>query len=267
MKSIEELRKKSGQKLPSRPRIAFLDIETAPNLGWFWEMWETNPIGVKTNWHLLSFSVKIMGEKKVRTYALPDYPIYKRNKEEDKFLVQDLWKVMNEADIIIAHNGDNFDIRKSNARFIFHRMRPPAPYKTIDTLKIARKHFKFDSNKLSSLGKYLGVGDKIPTTGAHLWFGCMNGDMKSWATMRAYNEQDVNLLEQVYLRLRPWSTTHPNLSLISRDVRACPNCQGHKLQRRGYCFGAAKKLARLQCQDCGKWSSMPVESVEKVVLK
>src|ERR1019366_3081154 len=119
------------------------------------------------------FAVKWSHEKQVRTYALPDYPGYKRDKESDKALVKELWRMMNDADIIIAHNGDGFDIKKSNARFIIHGLLPPATYKTIDTLKIARRHFKFGSNKLNDLGVTLGLGKKLPHTGAHLWFGCM----------------------------------------------------------------------------------------------
>jgi DNA polymerase elongation subunit (family B) len=108
---------------------------------------------------MLSFAVKWDGEKRVKTYALPDYPLFKRDKENDRDLVKDLYDVFDEADILIAHNGDRFDIRKSNARFIQHGLKPPITYKTIDTLKIARRQkFKFDSNRLNDLGHISGSG-------------------------------------------------------------------------------------------------------------
>lgn len=235
-------------------KVLFLDTENAPNLGYVWGMWEQNVIDVKSHWYFLSFAYKWQGSKSIQCHALPDFPAFQKNKECDKALVKKLWEVLDGADVVIAHNGDRFDLRKANARFAVHGLKPPSPYKTVDTLKVARRFFQFDSNKLDNLGQYLGVGRKIPHTGKHLWFGCMQGDPKSWATMRRYNCQDVSLAERVYLRLRPFMTTHPNLSYISR-LDACPTCQSHRLQSRGFNFNKSGKRPRLQCLDCGSWSA------------
>lgn len=244
-------------------KIALLDIETAPNLGWVWGMWEQNVIDFKKSWYMLSFSVKWLGDKRGKTYALPDFgPQYNKDPECDKALVKELWKVLDEADIVIAHNGDAFDIKKSNARFIAHNLPPPRPFKTIDTLKIARRHFKFDSNKLDNLGQYLGVGRKMPHTGKHLWLGCMRGEPRAWRMMRRYNAADVELLERVYLRLRPWATTHPNLNNYTRAC-GCPTCQSKNIHKRGFQVTRRGKYPRLHCQDCGAWSrGDPYERVE-----
>lgn len=235
-------------------KILFLDIETAPNLGYVWGMWEQNVIDFKKNWYMLSFAYKWQGEKKVTTHVLSDFLGYNRDKENDKELVRKLWSLLDQADIVIAHNGDRFDLRKSNARFITHGFKPPSPYKSIDTLKIARKHFAFDSNKLDDLGKYLGVGRKIPHTGKHLWFGCMAGDKKSWAIMRKYNAHDVELLERVYLKLRAWATGHPKLNHYTR-TSSCPTCQSKQLRPRGFMYTATGKRARMSCDSCGAWST------------
>lgn len=234
-------------------RIALIDIETAPNLGWVWGMWEQNVIQFEKSWYMLSFSYKWLGEKRATTHALPDYPGYERAPENDKALVKELWAVLNEADIVIAHNGDKFDLKKSNARFIAHGLNPPSPYKSIDTLKIARRHFKFDSNKLDNLGAYLGVGRKVLHTGVRLWFGCMRGEPRSWRLMRRYNAGDVQLLERVYLKLRPWATGHPNLNNYTR-AGACPTCQSSHTQRRGFYATKTGQRPRIQCMDCGAWS-------------
>jgi len=202
----------------------------------------------------LSFATKPLGGKRVTTYALPDFPLYKTDRENDRELVDMLWKALDGADIVIAHNGDRFDLRKSNARFLAHNLKPPSPYKSIDTLKIARKHFQFDSNKLNDLGKYLGVGTKIPHTGAHLWFSCMSGNEKAWRIMRRYNAHDVELLERVYLKLRPFATTHPNLTFFSR-APGCSHCQSKNTTYRGWIFTKTGKRKRIQCKDCGAWSS------------
>ena len=237
-----------------QPKIAYIDLETAPNLGFVWGMWEQNVIDFKKHWFILSFAVKWAHEKKIRTYALPDYKRYSKSKDDDFELVRDLWGDFDEADIIIAHNGDRFDIRKAAARFVAHRLGPPSPFKTIDTLKIARKHFKFDSNKLDDLGNYLGVGRKLPHTGKHLWLGCYNGDQKAWGLMRKYNAQDVALLDRVHLRLRPFATNYPNLNFYTKK-NACPYCQSSNIQYRGWHTTRTSKKARIHCQDCGAWST------------
>lgn len=237
-----------------RPRIALFDIETAPSLGYVWAKWQTDVIDFRSDWYILSFAYKWLDNKKITTRALPDFPLYGKDRENDRELLVELWKVFDEADVIVGHNSDKFDIRKAYARFLVHGLAPPSPYKTVDTLKLARKHFKFDSNRLDDLGRYLGVGRKVANTGKHLWFGCMSGDTKSWATMRRYNARDVELLERVYLKLRPWTTTHPNLAHLSHtDI--CGVCQSSKIQHRGWNHSRTGKRARIQCTDCGAWGS------------
>jgi hypothetical protein len=237
------------------PRIAYVDIETAPILATIWKLYEANSVWVERDTFLLSFAVLWNDGKKVKTHALPDYARYKENKYSDIDLVRDLWSILNEADIVVAHNGDSFDIKKINARLAVHGFSPPAPFKTIDTLKIARKHFKFDSNKLDNLGRYLGCGRKIPNTGADLWRRCVDGDPKAWALMRRYNAQDVLLLERVYQKLKPWATSHPDLRLYGErlSIITCPTCNYWKLQRRGIAVARSHQYQRFQCQSCGAW--------------
>lgn len=235
-------------------KILFLDIETAPCLGWTWGMYEQNVIDLQTSWYMLCFAAKWADEKTVKTYSLPDYSTFKKDREDDSALIKKLHELLDQADIVVAHNGDRFDLKKTNARFIYHGLKPPSPYKTIDTLKIARRHFAFVSNRLNDLGKYLGVGKKLPHTGFHLWKGCMQGDKKSWSMMKRYNAQDVTLLERVYLRLRPWASSHPDLSAYSHH-EGCPTCESKRIQRRGVNVARKSIKPRFQCVDCGTWFS------------
>ena len=235
-------------------KIILLDIETAPGLGYAWEKYDTNIIAFERPWFMLSFAWMQFGTEDVYVRALSDYVDYKPGGTDDRLLLSDLWNVLDAADIVVAHNGDAFDIKKSNARFVIHDMPPPSTYKTVDTLKIAKKHFKFESNKLNDLGQYLGVGGKAPTTGWSLWKGCMDGDPDAWEMMKAYNIQDVQLLEKVYVKLRAWSTTHPDLNLYSH-AEACPTCQSSNVQRRGFSYAKTQVRQRFQCQGCGSWYS------------
>jgi transcription initiation factor TFIIIB Brf1 subunit/transcription initiation factor TFIIB len=125
----------------------------------------------------------------------------------------------------------------------------------IDTLKAARRAFKFDSNKLDNIGRYLDEGRKIPNTGADLWRGCVeDGDPKAWRTMRRYCKQDTELLARVYERIKPWMPHHPKMTLYN-DGDGCPTCQSTNIQRRGVQVKLNSKKARYHCQDCGAWHS------------
>ena len=246
-------------------KIVLIDIETAPSLGWTWEKYDTNIIEFTQHWFMLSYAYKTLDDNTVHIQALPDYPGYTKDLTYDLLLVKSLWDVLDSADIVIAHNGDAFDIKKSNARFIAHGLPPPAPYKTVDTLKIARKHFKFESNKLGDLGKMLEIGVKVPHTGFSLWKGCMAGDMDSWEKMKEYNVQDVLLLEEVYLKLRPWAATHPDVNLYGVSG-GCPSCGGSKIQRRGFSYAKTQIRQRFHCQGCGHWYAGALVKREKEKL-
>ena len=234
---------------PNRPyRIAFIDIETAPNLGYTWGKYEQNVIAFEQEWFLLSFAVMWDGEDTAKTYKLPDFPGYDENRSNDAQLAAKLWAVLDEADLVVAHNGDRFDIKKANARFLAHGMTPPSPFKTVDTLKLARRHFALTSNKLDDVARALGLGRKAETGGFQLWRDCMAGDRKAWAKMARYNSQDVLLLAKVYERLRPWHPTHPNI-----EQGTCPACGSDHLMSRGVAFNGDKRVRRFQCYGCGKW--------------
>lgn len=248
-------------------KILLLDIETAPILGWAWTKYDTNLIEIQEPFFILSFAWKFLDDQTVSVRGLVDYPDYNPEKHNDKSLITDLHSLLDQADIVVAHNGDSFDIKKANARFLYHGLKPPSTYKTVDTLKAARKHFKFDSNKLNDLCKTLGVGGKVPHTGFALWKACMAGDVAAWEVMKEYNAHDVTLLEEIYLRLRPW-ITHPDVNLyrpvVERDVHtdhthSCPNCGSSHIQRRGIAVARTRRYRRLNCQDCGSWFTGDVE--------
>ena len=232
-------------------KILFFDIETSPILGYVWQLRETDVLKIVKSWKLLCFSYKWI-DSKVKTVSLPQFKNYKKDKEDDSAIVKELWNLFNEADIIIAHNGDKFDIKKSYAKFSEHNLPPPEPFRTVDTLKVARRYFKFDSNRLDALGDYLELGRKIQTGGIELWLEVIAGDKQAWRKMERYNRQDVALLEKVYLKLRPFMNNHPNLSIF--NGYSCPICGGKDLQRRGFSISTTGKRQRMQCTDCGGWS-------------
>ena len=228
------------------------DIETSPNLAWVWGKFEQNVIEFEEEWYLLCFAYKWLGEKKTHVVALPDFSEYKKAPTNDIEVVRALYNLFNEADVVVAHNGDRFDQKKSHARFIYHGMPPPEPYQSVDTCKLARKYFAFNSNKLDDLGSHLKLGRKIKTGGFDLWMGCMKGDKKAWKKMKGYNKQDVDLLEAVYLKLRPWDAGHPAVNVLDRRPDSCPKCGGTHINK-GMKYKATNTnlYQYYRCMDCG----------------
>ena len=74
---------------------------------------------------MLSFSYKWLGERKTISVG--------RNNFSEEALVLRLRQLFDEADIVVAHNGNSFDIKMRNAKFIEFGLTPPSPYKSIDT--------------------------------------------------------------------------------------------------------------------------------------
>lgn len=236
-------------------KILIIDIETSPIMGKVWSLWKQNVSldQIEDDWYIMSYSAKWLGEKDVI------YNDCRNDIGNDWTLLRELHKLLDEADIVIAHNGDKFDIPKINARFILNGFKPPAPYKTIDTVKVAKKHFNFTSNKLAYLTNKLTEDKKLDHAkyaGFKLWNECMDGNTDAWDEMEEYNRMDVISLEELYIELRPWMTNHPNTHIHKgTDELCCPKCGSEKITRSGYYFTNKGKFQRYYCKDCTGWSS------------
>lgn len=228
----------------SQSRILLIDIESSPIIGYTWNLYETNVIKRLKTFTILSVAYQWLGQKTL-AIACDNQP--------ELSLLKKLHRLLDEADVVIAHNGDSFDIKKINTRFLIHKLPPPSPYKTIDTKKVAKQVASFDSNSLNNLGIDMAEGEKIKHRGFDMWEGCMAGKRSDWRDMKRYNKQDVDLLAKIYLRLRPWMKNHPDISEYSKDAIKCPRCNSPKIQKRGTCRNKTSLMDRFQCQDCGGW--------------
>ena len=248
-------------------KILMLDIETSPTLANMWGMYQelTSYDFIVKDWRILCWAGKFLGDKKIHSSALVDFPKeYQKNPENDRLILEKLWKLMDEADIICGHNINDFDIKKINARFIQNGFKAPSPYRTIDTLKICRSSFAFTSNKLNDVSQMLGLGQKVDTGGFKLWRDCIKGDMKAWHKMVKYCKNDIVLLEKVYMKLRPFMSQHPHMNIESPRP-CCPKCASSAIQFRGYSLTSTGKFRRFQCQNsaCGGWGAMRVNELPK----
>ena len=232
-----------------------MDIETAPMLGYVWSLWENNVSleQLYKDWHILSWSAKWLDDAPAKIMYQDQRSA--SNIENDKPLLKKIWKLLDEADIVITQNGKAFDHKKLNARFIMHGMQPPSSFKIIDTMLIAKKHFAFTSNKLAYMSDKLCVKYKKlkPTKfpGFSMWLECMAGNKAAWKEMEKYNKYDVLALEELYYKLIPWDNSI-NFNLYSdTDVVSCSACGHTEFKKQGYFYTSAGKFQRYKCKKCG----------------
>lgn len=232
-------------------KILILDIETSPALGYVWRLFKQNVAlnQLQKETSVLSWAAKWLGEDKIFYY---DTFI-----QSEEYIIGKLKELLDEADCVVTHNGNRFDLPRIRSACVIYGMSPPAPFKSIDTCAIAKKEFGFDSNKLEFIAKILKCTPKMKRPkfpGFELWSECLKGNPEAWKEMKEYNIQDIETLEEVYLKLRPWIINHPNLAVLKEGNEiSCPKCGSEHLQRRGFYHTNTQKYQRYQCQGCGGW--------------
>lgn len=242
----------AGKEIKRYPKILIFDIETAPMKAFVWGRWKQNIQLQATisEWFCIAWSAKWLYSNEVHGDVLTSAEALA---EDDGRIMLSLWNMINEADIIVAHNGDRFDIPKMNARFIINNLGPTRPYFSVDTCKVAQRQFGFSSNKLDALAGYFGFELKMDTSFS-LWKSCMEGDEEALDYMLEYNKKDVTVLEEVYLKLRPWVKGHPNLNnFCELDIPVCSICGSSALKELPgeYYYTGTCKYPLFICKDCG----------------
>lgn len=205
---------------------------------------------ITKDWNILSFSYKWLFDDKIHSFYLTPEEAKEGN---DERIVKELWKLFDQADLAVAHNIIRFDNRKSNARFLKWDLKLPSYYKMIDTLQQARKMFALTSNRLDYLATFLGLEGKIENSKG-LWHKVMEGDAEAMKKMVEYNEQDVKLLEEVFLKLRPYFRGAQNIGIyIADDVASCPTCGSENLdwEDGGEYVTQVNRYKAFRCKCCG----------------
>ncbi len=202
------------------PRVLFLDIETKPAKAFVWGQWENDvPLDMLIeDGAILSFCAKWAGDPEDKVIYM-DQRGKEKNLLNDKKLMQELWKLMDEATIICWQNGNAFDRKKINARFAYHRLGAPSEYKMIDTMLLAKNNFSFFSNKLAHLSHLFSKVKKDSHKdfpGFSLWDQCLKGNKKAWDAMKVYNIRDVLATEEVFLELAKFVKNNKNVAAALR---------------------------------------------------
>lgn len=255
------------------PKVLVFDIETLPCIGTFWSTGKQY-IGhdnILEDYAALSwsakwlFSDKIMGDILTPAEARSRVDsIFSKNIEKhtaDLRVLKRIWKLLDEADVVITQNGIKFDAKKLNTRFLYYGMSPPHPYHHIDTLQACYAVFSPSSAKLDYMTKFLGLPRKRPTD-YDLWLGCQIGDAKALKEMNEYGLNDTWILEDYYAIIRAWIPKHPNFSAytnryvdLDKGEHSCPVCRSpiseSSMSGRAYRTPAGYQYDSFRCGCCG----------------
>ena len=260
----------SGEFEKKTPNILIYDIETAPMEVYVWGLYKQRipTQNVIKDWSMLSWSAKWLFNDQIMSQRVSGKEAVQR---DDVSILPGLWRLLDEADIVIGHNVQKFDNRKANLRFALAGMKPPMPYRSIDTMKHAMKVFASSSYKMDYLNKIFGNNAKIGTT-YQLWVDAVHGDEKALDKMEIYNRFDVTVTEELYLKLRPWMRSHPNYALfIDTDDTICTNCGNTDLSWGGFYYTPAGKYKAFRCNSCGavgrsRFSDLTKDERKKLLL-
>lgn len=203
---------------------------------------------------LLCFGWKELGKKRIHCANAWDYSTWNKNVNDDYELVKLAYEVLSKADAVVTHNGKRFDVKFLQTRLRFHKLPPlPPGLLHIDTCAEAKKHLYTFNNRLNTIAKFLTNYTKLENGGWNLWVDVYNRVERAMKLMTKYCKQDVKVLEEVFLELRPLIAGLPNQNMFIKEV-VCPKCGSMKLQKRGQAIKANAIYQRLQCQDCGGWA-------------
>lgn len=273
----EKIRKGSSTALTATPKqvdapkIFIFDIETSPMMGYFWGLFKQNMSldMIENDWFVMTWAGKWFGQEEILSDSCWNYSYSGKTYFEaalsddkdalldiDRKVVSSLWDVLQEADMIVAHNGDKFDMRKVGARAIQHGLMPLSSVKQIDTMKIAKNVGAFSSNKLDHLANVLCGESKVETGGFNLWKSCIKGEKESWVKMLDYNINDVTILENVWVALAPYDKKSPSfITHTESTVTRCtsPACGSTDISETGKSHKTTvSEFTSYVCNSCGK---------------
>ena len=233
-------------------KIITFDIETSPHLSFHWRRWQENipPANTIEESKMICWAAKEYGQKEV------EFSSYWEDGED--YVLERLWEVLDDADVVVGFNSDKFDIKKVMGEFFLRGWEPPSPFQSVDLFKQVKKNFNFSSNRLKEILKARGLAPKLEdNANMQLWMDVVYNELPtSRRRMKAYNIQDVKSTEELYDAMLGWISNHPNWGLYADDLDGtpiCPNCGGtckeHKVRRT-----KVRKYMQYKCNDCGKYS-------------
>ena len=238
-------------KAKSPVKTLYFDIETTLAKSYHWGQWQQN-LSVKQQIqesHMLSHAWA-WGDGEVFSSVLTPEEVLN---QDDERIVYEIWSLLDNCDIVVAHNGKRFDVKKVNGYFLKYGLPKPSSYKVIDTLEIAKKHFNLPFKSLEYLAKFLNVELKQDSGGIQTWIDCDRGNPEALATMEFYNRGDVVTLREIHNKLRGWDNNGVNIALYNDNHDTlCTHCGGDDISviTDKFAYTPQRKYQLYRCNSC-----------------
>ena len=238
-------------KAKSPVKTLYFDIETTLAKSYHWGQWQQN-LSVKQQIqesHMLSHAWA-WGDGEVFSSVLTPEEVLN---QDDERIVYEIWSLLDNCDVVVAHNGKRFDVKKVNGYFLKYGLPKPSSYKVIDTLEIAKKHFNLPFKSLEYLAKFLNVELKQDSGGIQTWIDCDRGDPEALATMEFYNRGDVVTLREIHNKLKGWDNNGVNIALYNDNHDAlCTHCGSDDISviTDKFAYTPQRKYQLYRCNSC-----------------
>lgn len=173
----------------------------------------------------------------------------------EKNMLKTFVKIMGQADECIAHNSDHFDVPTLRTRCLYHGILMYPNYRSLDTLKKSRSGFKFASNSLDYLGKFVGIGGKTERRAMEQTKAVFeDGNEKALKEMVNYCKNDVVVLNDYYHIISPFIAHNNNFAVATGGEKwECPECTGKNVEMFRTYFTPMGIIKRdMKCNDCKK---------------
>lgn len=245
---------KSKPVLENKAEILVIDIETSMITFSGFSPYNkfVQSMNLIEDWNVLTTSAKWLFSDDMMSFKLTEKEL---EFNDDRRIVEEIWHLLDKATHVIAYNGVKFDVPKLNAKFFEHKLGLPSPFKVIDPYVTVKRMFNLTYNSLDYVCKLIGLEGKLENEKG-LWQKVLRGDYEALLNMSTYNDKDVLILEALYLEMRPYIRSHPNIGLhIVDDVCGCPTCGSENIQfgvGTDY-FTQVNRFRTFQCDDCGSW--------------
>ena len=238
-------------KAKSPVKTLYFDIETTLAKSYHWGQWQQN-LSVKQQIqesHMLSHAWA-WGDGEVFSSVLTPEEVLN---QDDERIVYEIWSLLDNCDVVVAHNGKRFDVKKVNGYFLKYGLPKPSSYKVIDTLEIAKKHFNLPFKSLEYLAKFLNVELKQDSGGIQTWIDCDRGNPEALATMEFYNRGDVVTLREIHNKLKGWDNNGVNIALYNDNHDAlCTHCGSDDISviTDKFAYTPQRKYQLYRCNSC-----------------
>lgn len=235
-------------------KILIFDLETSPAISATFGRFKIN-LGqdniIAEGNRILCAGYKWLGQEETHIVHVVDQSLYE---QDDLPVVLALWEAFEQADAVIAHNCKAFDFPMLQARVAYHGLPPLPTVKVLDTLIMAKKVMRLPSNRLDGIAAYFGLDRKGDSGGIKTWIDYMTGDPEAIEIMHKYCIQDVDVLEQVYLRLRSFGHAGSEFNAAhyheDNEMR-CHICGSTDIESTGRSvFTAVSEFAEHRCNHC-----------------